>query len=111
MNQKKIHLQRNSLRIKYEELTKQIEVILLGAGPSQIDVAPKNLSQANKSSKVLDWLLAASKHYPKRLLYCGYNIDEITKQYPSLNVKINERWVIMLSHFLLQRRLKKMQHL
>ena len=65
-----------------KKLTKQIEVILLGAGPSQIVTLPPALSQANKSSKVLDWLLTASRTLSKKVTFIGgYNVDEIKKQY------------------------------
>ena len=76
-----------------KKVENQIEIIFLGAGPSKLGSLPPALSQANKSSKVLDWLLKASSSLSKDVTFIGgYNVGEIKKQYSKLNVKINERW-------------------
>ncbi|MDC3312007.1 PEP-utilizing enzyme [Alphaproteobacteria bacterium] len=76
-----------------KKFTRQNEVILLGAGASQTGYLPPALLPANKSFKVLDWLLAASYTFSENVTFIGgYNINEIKKQYPKLSIKINERW-------------------
>ena len=70
-----------------------LNVILLGAGPSKKDGVHIALSEYQEDKKIIDWLLDSFSQFTYDLQFViGEASDELIKSYPTLNYVTNSNW-------------------
>ena len=69
-------------------------VIILGAGPPYRGVTPSILNEVVEHRRILDWIFEAFSSELRVNFHFvgGYLLDEVVRNYPSLNYSLNPDW-------------------
>lgn len=76
-----------------KENSKDLNIILLGAGKPEEGLKHTALSEVDKDSRLLDWLLQCFPKDVRKIQFVGgYKMNEIARKYPELDFVENKNW-------------------